>query len=73
MSSMSSDMADVEKTTKPSDATSIKAGEVFNSNSEYERYLALHAKFKAANGHQHRKLLRKRKRQQLVPRYWVSG
>lgn len=61
MSSTTSDPIDLEKTVKPSDVTSVKAGEIVeNNNIEYGRYLALHAEFQAANGQSHRKFLRKR-------------
>lgn len=53
--------ADLEKEMKPSDASSVKTGEVSTGNPEYDRYLQLHAEFQAENGHSHRKFLRKRK------------
>lgn len=59
--SSASDPIDLEKKVKPSDVTSVKAGEIVDSDVEYERYLTLHAEFQAANGLSHRKLLRKRK------------
>jgi hypothetical protein len=55
----SMDPSDIEKSVKPSDATSVKAGEIVDNSAEYDRYLALYAEFQAANGESHRKLLRK--------------